>query len=247
MNSEVLSHEAIAVVLAGGFGTRIQHLLPNLPKPMAAVEDKPFVEWVLRYLKAQGLGSAILSTGYRGEVIAQYFNSQSLANFSITCSQEPSPLGTAGGFMDAVRRSGLQPKAWLVTNGDSLVCGDLKPLFARFADPSVECVILGVPVGDASRYGSLICDAMNRLLNFAEKQPGSGIINGGVYLFRHRVLEQFPPQTPLGFEQEIFPRLLAQGMRIEVEVVDAPFLDIGTPETLPQAAAFIRANRDRFA
>lgn len=245
--SGVLPANAIAVVLAGGFGSRVRHLLPGLPKPMAVVEDKPFVEWVLLYLKAQGLKSAILSTGYLGELIADYFSCQTIPDFAVTCSKETYPLGTAGGFLRAVKQSALKPEAWLVANGDSLLCADLAALFARLADPVVDGAILGVPVLDTSRYGSLLCDRSNRLLSFVEKKKGSGIINGGVYLFRHRVIEQFPQQASLSFEQDVFPSLLARGMQIEVELTDAPFLDIGTPETLPQSAAFIRANRERFA
>lgn len=240
------SLEAIAVVLAGGYGTRIRHLLPNRPKPMAEVCGKPFIEWVLRYLHRQGIGQAILSTGYLGEMISDYFQQQPIGSLKVACVRETTALGTAGGFIHAVQQCPSQPEAWLITNGDSLVCADLKDFFQALADPAIDGVILGVPVEDTSRYGSLICDDQNNLLTFAEKQPGSGIINGGVYLFRHRVLAQFPTQIPLGFEQDVFPQLLRQGSKIKVVSGVAPFLDIGTPESLPQAEAFIAQNRDRF-
>ena len=237
---------AIAVVLAGGYGTRIRHLLPNLPKPMASVSGKPFVEWVLRYLHQQGIDQAILSTGYLGEVVAAYFEQQPIADLQISWVRETTPRGTAGGFIHAVQHCRFEPEAWLITNGDSLVCVDLADFWGALSDPQIDGVILGVPVADASRYGSLICDEQGNLLTFAEKQAGSGVINGGVYLFRHRVLAQFSDQIPLGFEQDVFPQLLSQGVKLKVISVAAPFLDIGTPESLPQAEAFIQDNRDRF-
>lgn len=237
---------AIAVVLAGGYGTRIQHLLPNLPKPMAEVCGKPFLEWVLRYLQVQGIEQALLSTGYLGEKIADYFEAQPLPSLRVSCVRETKPLGTAGGFVHAVQQCPSQPGAWLITNGDSLVCADLRDFFEALADPAIDGVMLGVTVPDTTRYGSLICDEQGHLLTFAEKRPGSGMVNGGVYLFRHGVLAQFPSQIPLGFEQDVFPQLLRQGIKIQVVSVVAPFLDIGTPESLPQAEAFISQNRDRF-
>jgi D-glycero-alpha-D-manno-heptose 1-phosphate guanylyltransferase len=101
-------------------------------------------------------------------------------------------------------------------------------------------VLLGVEVQDASRYGSLAADAAGRLLGFAEKRPGRAVINAGVYLLRRRMFNWFPPQRPLSMETDVFPSLLARGARLHVETARAPFLDIGTPESLAQAESFLR-------
>lgn len=235
-------NDIAAVILAGGYGTRVKHLLPNIPKPMASVVNKPFLEWIIRYLKQQGIKQQILSTGHLGEVIEEHFNTDQVKGVDIYCCRENEPLGTAGGFINAVQQVSLSPKAWLVMNGDSLIVANFQELENYLEDKEVGCVILGVSVNDASRYGSLVFDQSNTLLNFAEKKVGQGVINGGVYLFRHETLKQFPSQFPLSFEYDVFPTLLKKKIKIKVHPIEAPFLDIGTPETLPQAEAFIQEN-----
>jgi NDP-sugar pyrophosphorylase family protein len=230
----------IPVILAGGFGTRIKHLLPDIPKPMAEVAGKPFLEWVLYYLDNQGFSQVLLSTGHLGNIIEDYFNNHLLEEMSISCYRELLPLGTAGGFVQAVEQSGLTPDAWLIMNGDSLVFTQLTPFLEYFTNEEIDGAILGIEVEDASRYGLLEFDQDNFLQKFVEKRPGSGIINGGVYLFRSHLLQQFPLKRPLSFEEDVFPTLLDDQIKIKVHVVNAPFLDIGTPQSLPQADDFIR-------
>ncbi len=235
--------KTIAVILAGGFGTRVKHLLPNIPKPMARVANKPFIEWIVQYLRQQNIEQFILSTGYLGEIIEAYFNNKKIDNITVNCYRETEPLGTAGGFINGVKLSNQQPFSWLITNGDSLIFTDLKPLFNYLAnDDEIEGVILGLSLPDASRYGSLKYDQDNNLISFAEKQQGQGVINAGVYLFKHSVISKFPDGKPLSFEYDVFPELLSQGCKIKVHITEAPFLDIGTPKTLIQAENFIIDN-----
>ncbi|MBI5773313.1 MAG: nucleotidyltransferase family protein [Verrucomicrobia bacterium] len=236
-----------AVILAGGFGTRIKHLLGELPKPMAPVAGRPFVEWVARYLARQGVTRAVLSTGHLAETIERHFQNAPVAGMNVSCVAETSPLGTGGGVAHAIRTSGETPAAWLVLNGDSLVFADLREAAAALADDSLGGVIIGREVPDTSRYGTIISHADGTLARFEEKRPGRGLINAGVYLFRHSLVEKFPAQTPLSMEKEIFPALLARGVRFKVLATSAPFLDIGTPESLPQADGFIAENRGQFA
>ena len=231
-----------AVILAGGYGTRIKHLISDIPKPMFRVAEKPFIEWIISYLKQQGIKQGIISTGYLGEVIEEYFNQHKISGIDINCYQEKTQLGTAGGFIHAVKQSGLSPEAWLVMNGDSLIASNLEKLISYLDIVEVGCVILGMSVNDTSRYGSLIFDDSNNLLRFSEKENGQGFINGGIYLFRHKILEYFPSKYPLSFEYDIFPTLLQQNIKIKVCEVQSPFLDIGTPETLMQAEKFIKEN-----
>ncbi len=232
--------DIIAVVLAGGFGTRIKHLLPNVPKPMAEVAEKPFLGWVLTYLQRQGIEKALLSTGYLADIIEKYAQTRPIPDLDLKCYPETSPLGTAGGFLNSVKESQENPNAWLILNGDSLIFTDLAPLNQYLEDENVDGVILGVSVPDASRFGSLVYDEQKTLLQFAEKQSGKGVINGGVYLLRDRLVQQFPTNFPLSFEYDIFPSLLQQKICLKVHPVEAPFLDIGTPDSLAQAESFIR-------
>jgi NDP-sugar pyrophosphorylase family protein len=236
----------VAVVLAGGLGTRVRHLLPDLPKPMARVAGRPFLEWVTRYLVAQGISKAILSTGYLAEVIEAHFAPQPVSGLTITCFREAEPLGTAGAFAHAAHNSGEVPVAWLVLNGDSLVLADLAAAMSPLRDPATAGVVLGCAVPDAARYGTLALGPGDQLLGFNEKCPGRGLINAGVYLLRDEVVRQFPPRRPLSFEREVFPGLLELGLRIRAVALEAPFLDIGTPESLGLAGDFVRNHLERF-
>jgi len=238
--------QVVAVVLAGGFGTRVAHLLSGIPKPMAPVAGRPFVEWVLRCLGRQGIRKVLLSTGHRAEVVEQHFHSQPVPGVTARCFAETQPLGTAGGFLNAVRLSGETPEAWLVLNGDSLVFADLQLACAELSDPAVAGVVVGCSVADASRYGTLSIGPGGELRGFIEKRPGSGVINAGIYLLRDSVVRQFPGTLPMSFEQEVFPQLIARGVRLRVCAVEAPFLDIGTPASLRQAESFVTANRAQF-
>jgi NDP-sugar pyrophosphorylase family protein len=240
-------NQVAAVILAGGLGTRIRHLLPAVPKPMAPVAGRPFLEWVARYLAKHGVNRMVISTGYMNGVVEQHFQNQPVKGASIRCVAEDEPLGTGGGFLHAVQAAGEPPPAWLVLNGDSLVFADLALALAQLVDPVIAGLILGRPVPDTSRYGALATGPAGELLRFEEKRPGRGVINSGVYLLRHSLLAEFPRQTPLSFERDVFPALIGRGYRLQVALTDAPFLDIGTPESLPQAEAFIRANLAEFA
>jgi NDP-sugar pyrophosphorylase family protein len=239
-------HQVTAVILAGGFGTRIQHLLPNLPKPMAPVCGRPFVEWMVRYLAKQGLRRVILSTGFLAETIERHFKTEPVKEVAVRCVPETKPLGTAGGFLNAIHAPAVTSPAWLVMNGDSLALAPLAEMFRSLDDPAVDGVILGVPTSDASRYGTVVQNAGGDLAGFREKKPGAGTINAGVYLLRAAVVEAFPARVPLSFETDVFPALTARQVRLKVCVTRAPFLDIGTPESLPLAEAFVREHADCF-
>ena len=212
-----------AVVLAGGFGTRIRHLLGDLPKTMAPVAGKPFVEWIVRYLAAHNIRKVILSTGHLADRVEAHFQSQPIKSARVTCVPELQPLGTAGGFLNAAGSASETPDAWLVMNGDSLALAPLDELLHSLEDPARSGGILGVRVPDASRFGTISENAAHDLTGFNEKKPGAGTINAGVYLFRAAALEKFPRKTPLSFETEVFPSLLAQNVRLKVCVTNAPF------------------------
>ncbi|MEK7684166.1 MAG: nucleotidyltransferase family protein [Verrucomicrobiota bacterium] len=239
--------QIIAVILAGGHGTRIRHLLPDLPKPMAPVMGQPFLHWVMSYLRNQGIRRVVISTGYRSEVIEDFARSKQMSNVNVQTIRESAPMGTAGGFRYAAETCGEKAVAWLVLNGDSLALAPLFPMLELLSDPRISGVLLGVKMTDTSRYGTVVQDSVGDLLRFDEKKPGAGIINAGVYLLRSSVLADFPPRAPLSFEREVFPALLARQLRLKVSVTQAPFLDIGTPESLQEAESFIHEHRHHFS
>ena len=241
--------EVHCVILAGGLGTRLRRVLGDVPKPLASVQGRPFLEWLGRWLVASGVSAATLATGYRSEAIEQHFANQPVAGLVVDCVCEGRPLGTGGGFLNAARCSGRTPGAWLVLNGDSLVLADLKALVALLEDSGADGAIVARRVADAGRYGRLECEPGGRLRRFAEKDPGDagpGLINAGVYLFRPTLLDRFPEQEPLSFELDVFPTWLRSGVSIAVLESDDPFLDIGTESSLALADEFIRSNQERF-
>ena len=232
-----------AVILAGGFGTRLQGVLENLPKPMAPVAGRPFIEWIVAALHASGIERVALSTGYLAEKVADHFSQETLPGGEIVCVPEESPLGTAGGFLNAAAKSGFHPESWLVCNGDSLVAAPLYRLFSAFSDRAVDVAVMALWQEDASRYGSLDIAPDGRLRGFMEKRPGQAWINAGVYLFRSELLEGFPSRRPLSFETDVFPGLLAAGKCIRAVKAEGDFLDIGLPESLGMAPEFVQRNR----
>jgi len=228
-----------AVVLAGGFGTRIRELYPLVPKPMIEVQGLPFIEWVIRYLASQGIVDICLSVGYKGDVIGIYINNRTHDGLNISTVAEVEPQGTAGAFLLSAAK--LAPREYyLAANGDSLILADLRPAYDALLSGLPDAVIIGLEVDDCSRFGSLDCDEQGFLLSFREKQTGAGLINAGIYLFRQESLSSFPPARPLSFEYDVFPCFLRAGMKIKVVRSRAPFIDIGTPETIGAAAAFIK-------
>ena len=234
------------VLLAGGFGTRIKHLLSELPKPLAPVADRPFLDWVIRFLAQQGISNVILSTGYQGQMIADHYANHPVEGVNVSCRHEAQPMGTAGGFLNALAGQRSPSANWLVGNGDSLVLADLGKFCASLAQRDCAAGILGVRMDDAGRYGTIKANEQGLLEAFHEKRPGAGLINAGVYFFRDDAVSLFPKKPVLSFETDVFPHLLAKGVRIGVYETNAPFIDIGTPDTLGAATAFIQTHRNHF-
>lgn len=228
-----------AVILAGGRGTRISRLQPNLPKPLIPVCGHPFVEWVIRHFAAQGVDRFVISLGHLADVAESYFRSRPADDLAISTVRETEPLGTGGGFLFAQQAAG-EADPLILANGDSLVLADLRSAWRFFEDSDVDGVVVGLEVDDAARYGGLETDSNDRLLRFSEKRPGRGLINAGVYFFRRRLLASFPAKKPLSMECDVFPELLRAGTNLVVHRCQAPFLDIGTPESLAEMEPFLR-------
>jgi D-glycero-alpha-D-manno-heptose 1-phosphate guanylyltransferase len=213
---------------------------------MAPIEGKPCLEWLVRYLAKQGVRRVVLSTGYLAEVVERHFARQPVRGVSIRCIAEVQPLGTGGAVRHAARASDEQAAAWLVMNGDTIAFAELDKAREALDDNQTAGVIYAREVPDAARYGSLVVDKAGNLARFEEKKPGKGLISTGVYLLRDSLLAKFPEQTPLSLEREIFPELTSSGVSLKILTMTAPFLDIGTPESLPEAGSFVKSNLGWF-
>lgn len=240
---------SLAVILAGGLGTRVQSVLGGIPKPMCPVLGKPWLEWEIEFLVQQNVRKIIVSTGYKAEVIERHVESCCHPNAVVSVAREMEPLGTAGGFLNAVRslpKTNRLPRLWLVLNGDSLAAVSLSVLLNSLDRSAEDAAKMAISVNDTSRYGSLACDDKGYIREFMEKRNGSGLINTGIYLLRHSLIGSFPNQFPLSFERIVFPELLQLGKRLVAFPAEVLFLEIGTPETLKLANKFIRAHHHLF-
>jgi D-glycero-alpha-D-manno-heptose 1-phosphate guanylyltransferase len=207
---------------------------------MIPCRGRPFLEWVIRYFRIQGVSRFVISLGHQAEVAIEYLSRRPPGNVSVASVRETVPLGTGGGVRlawEAVPEADVA-----VTNGDSLVLADLAPAWELFANPEVDAIVLGIHQEDASRYGTLRTNPAGRLVALEEKRPGAGLVNAGLYLLKARLRSKLPLIVPLSMETNVIPGWLADGVAIHVCPVRAPFIDIGTPESLDAAETFLAAH-----
>jgi D-glycero-alpha-D-manno-heptose 1-phosphate guanylyltransferase len=225
-----------AIILAGGYGMRVRELYPDLPKPMIPVSGRPFIAHLVEYLVRLGIPEVYISTGYKGNKIEEYF---APSDSKVFCIQESEVLGT-GGAVALVLSQIKHGDVFLVMNGDSLSPVNLTAMLTRL--PKADAVVAATTVPDSGRYGTLCIDASGFLKGFHEKKQTSaaGLVNAGVYLLRRSLFPELPPSRPISLESGYFPEWIAAGKHIAVTANDAPFLDIGTPESLNMADAFLR-------
>lgn len=228
-----LVQEMKAVLLVGGLGTRLRSAVPSLPKALASVGDRPFLELLVRQLVSQGIHQLVMCTGYLAEQIEEVFQDGSDLGAVIEYSKEAAPLGTAGAVKLA-QRCVQQDSEFLVLNGDSLLEIDFHELISFHRKNGGLATIAAAPVQNASRYGTLQVGADGQVLGFAEKTGKSvpGIINAGVYVLSNTVLAQIP-KGPTSLERDVFPRLLEQGVYAAEQ--RGLFIDIGIPDDYVRA------------
>lgn len=225
-----------AVILMGGKGTRLQSVVNDRPKPMAEVVGRPFVEWLLLALCAQGVKRVVLCTGYMGDVIESHLGSGTRLGIDIVYMRDPLPLGTGGAIRHALDQ--VQSERFLALNGDSYCRFDGKLLQNFHRAHHAQATIWLVPSADSRRYGSVEVDEQGAVLAFHEKSPELhiGIISAGVYMLERAAVLAIPKGRTTSLETEFFPALIGRGLYGVVG--KGPFIDIGTPESY-QAASHI--------
>lgn len=229
-----------AMILAGGFGTRLRSVVPGRQKVAADVDGRPFLTYLFDQLVRCGVRDVILCTGYRGNELKELFG-DAYGPLRLVHSIEQEPLGTGGALGLAAPLITSDPV--LVLNGDSYCGFDLGEFMAFHAAKEADASILLTPMADTSRYGRVLLDGTDRVVRFEEKgsHRGEGWINAGVYLLRADLIRAIPAGRAVSLEREIFPNLTALfGLR-----VPGPFLDIGTPEDYARAAGFLSGNPAR--
>jgi len=226
-----------AVVLAGGLGTRLRGVVSDRPKPMAIVAGRPFLEWIVRALKVQGVMRVIICTGYMGEQIEAHFKRRSDWGMEIECSREQSALGTWGSVRNALPL--VKNDSFFVLNGDSLCRFDCARMSSEFNRHEAGALIWVVRVDEGNRYGSVQIGDDDDVTGFVEKFAcrGAHYISAGVYMMKRDLVARLPIGRAASFERDLFPGLIGKGLYAIVG--KGPFLDIGTPEAFANADEFI--------
>lgn len=214
-----------AIILAGGKGTRLQSVVSDVPKPMAPVGGKPFLEYLLLQLVKYNIKDIIISIGYKGHLISSYFGDGRKWGISITYSEETSSLGTGGATKRAFQL--VTEDVAIVMNGDSFFDLDLKRLLLFHEDHRTLATIALVRVENSGRYGKVTLSESGIITTFDEKtDDAGGLINSGVYVlnkpaFLQRVEDVF------SLEHDLFPDMVGKGLLGMVQ--EGFFLDIGLP------------------
>ncbi|MBT0605897.1 D-glycero-D-manno-heptose 1-phosphate guanosyltransferase, partial [Campylobacter lari] len=209
------------IVLAGGLGTRLKSVVQDLPKPMAPINGKPFLTFVLEYLKKQGITEVILSVSYKYELIQEYFKDE-FEGMKIHYNVEKELLGTGGAIKDALKL--IQNQAY-VLNGDTIFDIDLKKLALN---DSKICIALK-QMQNFDRYGTVNVDDRGIVMSFEEKIfKKQGLINGGVYLLKKDIFDEFDLEKKFSFEE--FLQSNCNALKIQTQIFDDYFIDIGIPE-----------------
>ncbi len=222
-----------ALLLVGGMGTRLRSVVQGVPKPLASVGNKSFLELLIRQLKHQGIRKIVLCTGYLADQVENEFGDGHALDLEIEYSKELAPLGTGGAIKLAQSQIG-KASEFLVMNGDSFLEIDLAPFIQFHRDHKALVTVAVARVADSSRYGTVLVDADRKVTGFLEKtgSTGPGLINAGVYVFSPQVLSLLP-EGRSSLEKDLFPHLLDRG--VYALECHGMFIDIGTPEDYRRA------------
>jgi len=245
-----------AVILVGGFGTRLRPLTRDIPKQMLPVVDRPIIEHVVAHLAGHGVTRVVLSLGFRPEAFADAYPDGTCAGLPLHYAVESEPLDTAGAVRFAALEvgigagtgTGITPGSgskgcdtFLVLNGDVLTDLDIGAMVASHRAAGAEATLALTEVDDPSLYGVVPTDAEGRVVGFVEKPDAESApsrwINAGTYVLEPSILDRIPDGRPVSIEREVFPAMATE-RRLHAVRSDAYWIDTGTPE------AYIRAQVD---
>lgn len=222
-----------AIILAGGFGTRLRHVVSDVPKPMAPMNSQglPFLQVILDQLKLQRFTHVVMATGYMSEVIEQYFG-EVYQGIAIEYSREESPMLTGGAIRMALRY--CQEEQVFILNGDTFFSVDMHGLLKNHQAKNADLSIAVCKMYDFDRYGTVQFDETMRIQSFCEKRYYyEGWINGGVYCLTRSLATMFPI-APFSFEKDFMEKRCANA-RIIAFPTESYFIDIGIPEDYEKA------------
>ena len=218
------------IILAGGFGTRLRSVVPDLPKPMASVAGRPFLEYILSDLSCKNVSRVIFSLGYQAEKISSYFGKR-FNSIDLMYQVEDKPLGTGGAVKASLQK--CETEYALILNGDTYLDLNLNEVNNRFISHRNN-IIVGCSVDDTSRYGRIL-SSNGRINGFMEKGiSGPGLINAGFYVLAKESLVSFEPLIQFSLEKDYFEPNV-ELIFFELFEANGSFIDIGIPEDYARA------------
>jgi D-glycero-alpha-D-manno-heptose 1-phosphate guanylyltransferase len=222
-----------AIILAGGLGTRLREVVPDLPKCMAPVAGKPFLSYAIDHLRMQGVERFIFSLGYKWGVIEEYLQKE-YSTLDYTSVIEEEPLGTGGAIQLAIQKASSRNA--LVANGDTLFKIALNEISSLHHTNDSECTLALKPMQNFDRYGVVETDDNDgKIISFKEKQfYENGFINGGVYLVNKEKFLNHSFSEKFSFEKDYLEKFCEEG-KFFGSVQDGYFIDIGIPEDYQKA------------
>jgi NDP-sugar pyrophosphorylase family protein len=222
-----------AVLLVGGRGTRLGALTKTMPKPMLPVGGRPFLEYVIAFLRRNEIARVLFCVSHLGEVIRDHFGDGDRFSLRVDYGVEPKPSGTGGALVLAADKL---DETFFVLNGDTIFDIPLRQLTALLANhPTTRAAMVLRQVDDVARYGSVQLQG-DLVTAFEEKgREAAGLVNGGIYCLKRDALELLPAGTS-SLERDLFPQLAANRQLCALRS-DGYFIDIGVPEALARAQA----------
>jgi len=240
---------AVAILLVGGFGTRLMPLTKNTPKPMLTVAGVPVTEHQLAMAKSAGITEIVLATSYLSEVFIPYFGDGSKWGMKIKYAVEEQPLGTGGAIRNAAKLLDTNESV-VILNGDVLSAHNLTEQIRQHESHDADVTLHLTQVEDARAFGCVPTDSDGRVTAFLEKMenPVTNQINAGCYVFNPRAISTIPLDTVVSVERETFPQLVESGAKVFGYLENAYWLDIGTPRALLKASIdIVKRNGDFLA
>jgi mannose-1-phosphate guanylyltransferase len=218
-----------AVILVGGEGTRLRPLTSTVPKPVVPLVDRPFISFMLEWLKQHGIDDVIMSCGFLATSVRNVLGDGSALGIKLRFVEEPDPRGTAGALKFA---SSLLDERFLMLNGDVLTDIDLTAQIAQHERTGAQATLALVPVEDPTAYGLVHLHEDHSVRDFVEKPSSdridTNLISAGAYVLQREVLDLVPADRNVSIEREVWPRLIGDGLYGFPS--DSYWLDIGTPE-----------------
>jgi D-glycero-alpha-D-manno-heptose 1-phosphate guanylyltransferase len=224
-----------AIILAGGFGTRLRSVVADVPKPLAPIGSKPFLDFLIEHLIEQGITHVILSVYHQHELIIDYFE-KNPPQIQLSYVIEPRPLGTGGAIRYVFEKESINDNVFIL-NGDTYLDSNLRLMQQDFTKANSRIMLSAKYKTDCQRYNTLELQG-DRITNFNPKGvKESGYINAGVYLASADLFSDIDLNDEFGFEQDFIAKHISD-LQPSAYITDGYFIDIGIPEDYERAIQY---------